>query len=77
MIDLAIIACRRSRAKVEINTHGGRVTGYARNRAVPVVYAIAPNGGDIWPVCEVQQYVGGVRQQVRTSVIQGCTVIWG
>jgi hypothetical protein len=70
------INCRRSRAKFEINTHGGRVTGYARNRSVPLVYAIAPRGGDIWPVREVMEVVGGVRQQLRTSVIEGCTVIW-
>ncbi|PJZ06983.1 hypothetical protein PRCB_02930 [Pantoea rodasii] len=76
MRDSAEVACKRSRAKVQINTHGGRVTGYARNRTVPVVYAIAPRGGDIWPVREVIEVMGGVRQQLRTSVIEGCTVIW-
>lgn len=77
MADLAVIACKRSRAKVEIHSFGGRVTGYARNRAVPVVYAIAPCGGGLWPVREVLEVVGGVRQSLLTSVIQGCTVIWG
>lgn len=74
-MDKAFINCRRSRAKAEINTHGGRVTGW--HKTLPLLYAIAPAGGDLWPVTELTEVSKGGHQRVRTSYINGCTVIWG
>ena len=65
---------RHSRARSEINTHGGRVTGW--HRSLPVVYARQPPGGSVWPVTEMVSVTHGVRKVTRTSNIDGCTVIW-
>ncbi|EGA6652042.1 hypothetical protein OTL63_001109 [Salmonella enterica] len=69
-----IINVAHSRARAEIHTHGGRVTGW--NRSLPLVFAVPPVGGPVWPVNEVVEVSGGLRRTVRTSCIGGCTVIW-
>ncbi len=73
-MDKTAMCCARSRAKVEINTHGGRVTGM--HKSLPVVYAIPPACGPVWPCNEVYQKSNGVCSVQRTSSIGGCTVIW-
>lgn len=70
-----IVNCQRSRAKVEIHTHGGRVFG--QHKVLPIVYAHPPLSEPLWPVIEVVEVVRGVRKVTRTSNIDGCTVIWG
>ncbi|MGK0706505.1 hypothetical protein ACSFCW_23905 [Yokenella regensburgei] len=69
-----VLNCHRSRAKMEIHTHGGRVTGWHQN--LPIVYAVPPLSGPVWPVVEMVESAGGVRNVIRTSNIDGCTVIW-
>lgn len=69
-----VINCQRSRAKAEIHTHGGRVCGWHHN--LPVVYAVPPLSGPVWPVVEMVEVIQGVRKVTRTSNIDGCTVIW-
>ncbi|QQE44170.1 MULTISPECIES: hypothetical protein [Hafnia] len=73
-MDRTAMSAARSRAKMQIQTHGGRVTGWHRH--LPVVYALPPLNGPVWPVSEVLEVSDGVRQMTRTSYIGGCTVIW-
>lgn len=73
-MDKQVLNCQRSRARMEIQTHGGRVTGW--HPKLPIVYAIAPLSGPLWPVVEVSEKTGGVVKTTRTSNIDGCTVIW-
>ncbi|EAM4785492.1 hypothetical protein ACFEPA_003752 [Salmonella enterica] len=69
-----IINVAHSRARAEIHTHGGRVVGW--HRSLPLVFAVPPVGGPVWPVNELVEVFGGLRRIVRTSCIGGCTVIW-
>ncbi|EIF0183591.1 hypothetical protein LEX49_004858, partial [Salmonella enterica] len=55
-------------------THGGRVTGW--HRSLPLVFAVPPVGGPVWPVNELVEVSGGLRRIVQTSFVGGCTVIW-
>lgn len=73
-MDKTAMCAARCRAKAEIHVRGGRVTGW--HKTLPLVYAIAPFGEELWPVHEVTEVSCGVRQLVRTSYIDGCTVIW-
>ncbi|RAP69618.1 hypothetical protein [Candidatus Erwinia dacicola] len=52
-MDKQVLNCHRSRARMEIQTHGGRVTGW--HPKLPIVYAIAPLSGPLWPVVEVAE----------------------
>ncbi|EAC0381771.1 hypothetical protein FPD60_03010 [Salmonella enterica subsp. enterica] len=69
-----IINVAHSRARVEINTHGGHVVGW--HRSLPLVFAVPPVGGPVWPVNELVEVSGGLRRIVQTSFVGGCTVIW-
>lgn len=73
-MDKQVLNCHRSRARMEIQTHGGRVTGW--HPKLPIVYAVPPLSGSVWPVVEVAEKSGGVIKTTRTSNIDGCTVIW-
>jgi hypothetical protein len=64
----------RSRAKAEICTHGGYVVG--SHKTLPLVYAMPPLAGCMWPVEEIPQCRHGVVEVKRVSRINGCTVIW-
>ncbi|EAW3714795.1 hypothetical protein BKC75_15540 [Salmonella enterica subsp. enterica serovar Muenchen] len=68
------INAAHSRARAEIHTHGGRVTGW--HRSLPLVFAVPPVGGPVWPVNELVEVSGGLRRIVQTSFVGGCTVIW-
>ncbi|RAP70277.1 hypothetical protein [Candidatus Erwinia dacicola] len=68
------VNCLHSRARAEIYTHGGRVCGW--HRRLPVVYAVPPLSGPVWPVVKMVEVIRGVRKVTRTSNIDGCTVIW-
>ncbi|WP_072017535.1 hypothetical protein [Erwinia typographi] len=70
-----VINCRRSRAKAEIHSHGGRVTGW--HKVLPIVYATHPFSDELWPSVEIMEVSGDTRQFVRVSSIDGCRVIWG
>lgn len=74
MMEKQVINWRHSRARSEIHSHGGHVTGW--HRALPIVYALPPQGGPVWPVMEMVEVSSGVRKVTRTSNIDGCTVIW-
>lgn len=74
IMEKQIINVAHSRARAEIHTHGGRVTGL--HRSLPLVFAVPPVGGPVWPVNELVEVFGGLRRIVRTSCIGGCTVIW-
>lgn len=73
-MDRTSMCAARSRAKAEVSTHGGRVTGWHRH--LPIVYALPPLSGPVWPVMELVEVLRGVRRVIRTSNIDGCTVIW-
>ncbi|WP_311237517.1 hypothetical protein, partial [Escherichia coli] len=73
-MDKQTINAVRSRARVAIHTTGGRVTG--QHHRLPVVYACPPVGGPVWPVTEIIQTFSGLRRVVKTSCIDGCTVVW-
>ncbi|MCX8957193.1 hypothetical protein EHW65_07895 [Erwinia psidii] len=73
-MDRTAMGAARSRARVEINTHGGRVTGMHKD--LPIVYAIPPLSGPVWPCLKVYQKVKGVRSVQSISHLNGCTVIW-
>lgn len=74
MMDKQTINAVRSRARVAIHTTGGRVTG--QHHRLPVVYACPPVGSPVWPVTEIIQTFSGLRRVVKTSCIDGCTVVW-
>lgn len=74
-MDKQLLNCQRSRAKMEIHTHGGRVTGW--HPKLPVIYAVPPCSGPLWPVIEVTEKVKSVVNTIHISNIDGCIVIWG
>ncbi|EOS94684.1 hypothetical protein ETR_12373 [Erwinia tracheiphila PSU-1] len=59
---------------MEIQTHGGRATGW--HPKLPIVYPVPSLSGSVWPVVEVAEKYGGVLKTTLTSNIDGCTVIW-
>ncbi|HCM1953753.1 TPA: hypothetical protein N3A08_002820 [Salmonella enterica subsp. salamae serovar 9,46:z4,z24:z39:z42] len=68
------INAAHSRARAEINSRGGYVTGWHHHRCL--VFALPPAGGPVWPVTEITEVFGGLRRKVQASYIGGCTVIW-
>lgn len=73
-MDKQNINAARARARAEIHTHGGRVTGWHHH--LPVVFALPPASGPVWHVTELTEVFSGLRRVVQMSYIGGCTVIW-
>ncbi|EFX1701588.1 hypothetical protein EY403_08250 [Shigella sonnei] len=64
----------RSRARVAIQSQGGMVTNWSQR--FPLLFAVPPSGGIAWPVSQLVETVNGKRRVIKTSHINGCTVIW-
>jgi len=73
-MDRTYMCAVRSRAKAEICSKGGYVSG--RHESLPLIYATPPDCGIVWPVREIPQQLNGIRNVKRVSHINGCTVIW-
>ncbi|WP_413164705.1 hypothetical protein [Escherichia coli] len=77
-MDKQTINAVRSRARVGHPHHWWSCNeGGQPSPVLPVVYACPPVGGPVWPVTRnAFQTFSGLRRVVKTSCIDGCTVVW-